>query len=129
MQEVDMDKTIDGRVLITSDDLLGSAAIVGARFSDREREADRLAAARSFLNSAFELERALRLHTRCALVNHCGTLGAHNLESATEQLARALTGYSAAIRELAARSRAAELKLWEAPEEASPAATDKVHAG
>ncbi|MGH7467268.1 MAG: hypothetical protein ACRENP_04710 [Longimicrobiales bacterium] len=123
-----MDKTIDGKVLITSDDMQVSAAIVGARFSDPEREADRLAAARSFLNSAFELERALRLHTRCALVNHCGTLGAHNLENATEQLSRALTGYAASIRELAARSRAAELKLWEPPTAPTPAQAERVHA-
>ena len=95
-----MDKTIDGRALIQGADLLRSAALVDARFRDRSNEVNRLAAVRNFLNAAFRLERALKVQTRCALVNHSGTPGTHNLEDATQLLFNALSDYAVAVREL-----------------------------
>jgi hypothetical protein len=98
-----MDKTIDGQVVITPEDLQLSAQYVGARFQDPGRESIRLAAVRSFLGSALQLERALRVQTRCALVNHCGSLGAHNMEEATDLLSQALVSYAESVRDLAER--------------------------
>lgn len=111
-----MIKTIEGHTQIMGGDLMRSAALIGARFRDRAAEAGRLAAARSFLNAAFRLERALKVQTRCALVNHCGTPGAHNLEEATRQLFQALSEYAEAMRELAAVRLESESTQWPVPD-------------
>ena len=111
-----MNKTIEGHTQITGADLMRSAVLIGARFRDRAGEAGRLAVARSFLSAAFRLERALKVHTRCALVNHCGTPGTQNLQEATRELFQALSDYTEAVRELAAVRLESESNQWPVPD-------------
>ena len=89
---------------ISEADLLASAHLIEERFTDRNMEANRTMLARDLLGSAFALERALRAHTRCALVNHYGTRGSNNLHEATQMLFDALLSYAATVSELASHS-------------------------
>jgi hypothetical protein len=86
-------------------ELLAAARLVEARLADPADEACRIEITRRFLAAAMSVEHALRAQTRCALVNHCGSLGTSNLSEATERLFEALFTYSALIREIADRSR------------------------
>jgi len=96
---------VGSRALINREDLMTACAVVGARFSDAEIEAERVELTRQFLGSGLELERALRAHTRCAMVNHSGSLGANNLSEATDRLYEAMSIYAARVRDLSARFR------------------------
>lgn len=96
---------VGSRALINREDLTTACAIIGARFNDPEMEAERVELTRLFLGSGLELERALRAHTRCAMVNHSGTLGANNLAEATERMYEALAEYAVRVRDLSARFR------------------------
>jgi hypothetical protein len=104
-----MAESLHRRTLINEEDLLRSAHIAETRFPDAELETMRTLSARRLLETAFALEHALRAHTRCMLVNHCGTIGSNNLAEATEVLFDAFNAYTASIRELADRFRNEEL--------------------
>lgn len=104
---------VGSRALINREDLLTACAVVGARFDDQEMEVERVELSRLLLRSALELERALRAHTRCAMVNHSGTLGANNLAEATETMFEALAAYAVRIRDLSARFRDVAWELQE----------------
>jgi hypothetical protein len=92
------------RILLTHRELVQSAQIMEARFSDPAQEEARLEAARRFLNDALALERALRAHSHCALVNHAGSLGTTALCEQVDDLYVALVRYTDGVRGLAKRA-------------------------
>ena len=98
-----MDESTFQRVLITEAELLQCARMTEARFENPEVEASRVDITRRFLTAAFAAEKALRMHSRCALVNHCGTHGSSNLGEASEALFQALLTYADVVRETASR--------------------------
>ena len=89
--------------MITRSDLLSCAAITEARFADPLKEVDRVQTTRRLLGAAFALEQALRIQSRCALVNQCGTHGTSNLADASIALCDALSTYADLVREIATR--------------------------
>jgi hypothetical protein len=105
-----MNDRLGTRALINHEDLQTACAVVGARFDEAEMEAERVELARQYLRAGLELEQSLRAHTRCAMVNHSGTLGANNLVDATERMFEALASYAARVRDLSSRFREA---AWE----------------
>ncbi|MGQ0563042.1 MAG: hypothetical protein ACT443_14350 [Gemmatimonadota bacterium] len=100
-----MSEIRSARALITREDLRSMADITESRYRSAELESERTMLARRFLGAALGLEQTLRAHTRCALVNHCGSVGANNLSDATAALFAALSEYASAVREMAARFR------------------------
>jgi hypothetical protein len=92
-----------GRVLITEGDLAKAAAAVEARFADTGAEHERQAIIRDLLSAGLALEQAVRIQSRCALVNHCGSHGTTNLADATETLFQAIFRYAEVVREIAGR--------------------------
>ena len=113
-----MIETMDARVLLSREDLLTNAQLIELRASDPESERTRLVLARRFIAASFELTRALRAHTQCALVNHAGTAGTQSLEEAMEALFCRLSEYALRCREVAAEARKT-LKAVPAPRRAS----------
>jgi hypothetical protein len=99
------------QVLLTRLDLVACARTIEARHSDAGCEHTRLELTRRFLTAALTLERTLRAHTRCALVNHCGTHGNSNLEDVTHQLFEELLAYAVTVRECAQRSEKVPLNI------------------
>lgn len=91
------------QVVITEGDFHRAAAITESRFDNASLEDERVVLAREFVGAAFALERAVRSHARCALVNHCGTHGSNNLDDATDVLYQALSEYATLIGEIAFR--------------------------
>ncbi len=100
-----MIETVDPRVLLSRDDLLTNARLIEARAEDSDSELARLLLVRRFIAASFELIRSLHAQTRCALVNHCGTMGTNSLQEATETLFNALTEYALRCREVAMEAR------------------------
>jgi hypothetical protein len=90
---------------ITREDLRIVASITEDRLAEPELEVKRLVLVRRVLSAAFELDRTLRAQTRCALVNHCGTTGVHDVTEATERLFAALCEYALRVSELVERYR------------------------
>jgi hypothetical protein len=90
-------------VSISAGDLHAAAAMAEARLADPGQEAERVVSVRAFLTAAFAAERALHAHSRCVLVNHCGTHGSNNLSEATAELFQAFAQYADAIRHLVAQ--------------------------
>jgi hypothetical protein len=93
------------QVLLTRRHLLSCARTFEARYSDERRENARLDVTGRFLTAALALEQVLRAHTRCALVNHCGSHGRSNLEELTARLCEALSAYAALVTECAHQRR------------------------
>ena len=94
---------------IDRDEFRAAMAVTNARFPDVTLEAERVLCARDFLAAAFALEQALRIHARCALVNHYGSRGTNNFAEATERLFFSLGEYAASIRRIAQRFRDFEM--------------------
>lgn len=94
---------------IGRDEFRAAMAVTNARFPDVALEAERVLYARDFLAAAFALEQSLRIHARCALVNHYGSRGTNNLAEATERLFCSLGEYAASIRRIAHRFRDFEM--------------------
>lgn len=92
------------RVVLTRDDLLAAADHIEARASNAEDELARLIVVRRLVAASFELSRALRMQTQCALVNHCGTPESRSLHEATEHLWEALATYARQCREVAGQA-------------------------
>ncbi len=92
------------RVVLSRDDLLAAADHIEARASDAEDELARLIQVRRLVAASFELSRALRMQTQCALVNHCGPLESRSLREATEHLWEALATYARQCREVAGQA-------------------------
>lgn len=115
---VSMIETVDARVMLTRDDLLTNAELIESRVGDPEAELARLLLVRRFIAASFELTRALRAQTQCALVNHFGTAGTRSLTEATDVLYEALAEYALRCREVASEAR----KSWQdgAPEDWPP---------
>jgi hypothetical protein len=98
-----MGDTPDRHAMIAWEELRLVARITEQRLADPDLELTRLVLIRRVLGAAFELDRTLRSQTRCALVNHCGTPGVHNLTEETERFIGALGEYVLRIRELVER--------------------------
>ena len=103
-----MIETTEVRVLVTHDDLVCNARLIERREPNADAELRRLLLVRRFIAASFDLTRALRAQTECALVNHCGTAGTHSLEEATEVLFGALEEYALRCREVAIGGRTSE---------------------
>lgn len=103
------------RVLVARDDLLANASLIERREQDADAELTRLLLVRRFIAASFELSRALRAQTECALVNHCGTAGTRSLQEASELLYGAFEEYALRCREVAVGARTAD----EAPDSRS----------
>ena len=93
------------RVVLSRDDLLAAAEHIEARANDAEDELARLIVVRRLVAASFELNRALRMQTQCALVNHCGTPGSRSLREATEYLWDALAAYVQKCGEVAGQAQ------------------------
>jgi hypothetical protein len=106
--------------MIAREDLRLVASITEERLADPELELKRLAVVRRVLHAADELDRTLRAQTRCALVNHCGTPGVHNLTEATERFFGALCEYALRVSELANGYRTPAVKSGRADEAVPP---------
>ena len=88
-------------IIFAQSELTAASALVEARFDNPADEVRRIDTARRFLSAAMSVERALRMHTRCALVNHCGSHGTSNLIEAARGLFEALNQYANLVREAA----------------------------
>ena len=97
------------RVTLSRDDLLAAAEHIEARASDAEDELARLIVVRRLVAASFELSRALRAQTQCALVNHCGQPGSGSLREATAYLWDAFAAYAQNCHEVAAQAQLATL--------------------
>jgi hypothetical protein len=93
------------RMVITEEDLHVIATATLMRFSTPEEEEYRLERVRQFLSEAAELGRVLHVHTNCAMVNHRGTFGAHDLRASTSELFTAFEDYATLLRVLATEFR------------------------
>ena len=100
-----MIETVDGRVVVSRDDLVTNARLIETRLQDPGAELTRLLLVRRFIAASFELTRTLRAQTQCALVNHTGSTGMRSVEEATGALYEALAEYAARCREVASEAR------------------------
>ena len=115
-----MSDTPDCRATIAREDLRLVVSITEERLADPELELKRLGLVRRVLSAADELDRTLRAQTHCALVNHCGTPGVHNLTEETERFFGALCEYALRVSELVERYRTPDPKSGQADEAATP---------
>jgi hypothetical protein len=93
------------RMVIAEEDLHVIAAATMTRFPTPDEEAYRVERVRQFLSEAAELGRVLHVHTNCAMVNHRGTFGAHDLRASTSELFTAFEDYATLLRVLATEFR------------------------
>jgi hypothetical protein len=98
-----MDKSFRRVIEMTQLDLARCAMLTDARYADPAHEAVRVELSRRLIGAAFAVEQTVRGHARCALVNHCGTHGSHDLAVATESFFGALYTYSALVTEFSSR--------------------------
>ena len=96
-----MAEPVARRISFSESDLLKASATVEARCQDPVLEATRVEVSRRLLRGAMNLETALRIHTRCALVNHCGSHGNSNLCDAAIGVFEAMGEYVNLLRETA----------------------------
>ena len=124
-----MSDTPDSHAMITRKDLRLVASIIEERIADPERELKRLVLVRRVLSAAFEMDRTLRVQTRCARVNHCGTPGVHNLTEATERFFGALCEYAFRVSELVEQYRTPDPKPGRADDAAPNGLPRRLRAG
>ena len=98
-----MEKPMRRAVEITQFELARCAMLTDARYSDPAEEAVRVELSRRLIGAAFAVEQTVRVHARCALVNHCGSHGSNDLAVATEAFFGALYTYSSLASEFSAR--------------------------